>query len=295
MQTTGAATGGRRRGATDGEVVVDKVTKCFVEDEKAQVCLEDCSLRVPAGSLTVVMGPSGCGKTALINLIAGYDEPDAGTISIGGRRVAGPGPDRLVVFQETALFPWMTVYKNVSFGCRVKGMPAGEIKEKTEYILAKVGLSDFRDKYPSQLSGGMQRRAELARALINEPKLMILDEPFRGLDAMTRELMQEFYLGLFEETRITTLFVTHELEEAIFMADRLVILTYKPGKVKEVIDIDLERPRHFSVMATKRYLDLYNYAIALLFEEARKAFAAGSVSAADMVECLRRNGGQPPA
>jgi NitT/TauT family transport system ATP-binding protein len=287
VQQVGAGANGRG----SGEVLVDKVTKSFTEDEKVQVCLEECSLSIPASSMTVVMGPSGCGKTSLINLIAGYETPDSGSITIDGKPVAGPGSDRLVVFQETALFPWMTVYKNVSFGCKVKGMSAGEMKDKTEYILQKVGLSDFRDKYPSQLSGGMQRRAELARALINEPKIMILDEPFRGLDAMTRELMQEFYLGLFEESRITTLLVTHELEEAIFMADRLVILTYKPGMVKEVIDIDLERPRHFSVMATKRYQELYNYAIALLFAEARKAFAAGSISAADMVESLKRNGG----
>ncbi|MDA8110419.1 MAG: ABC transporter ATP-binding protein [Betaproteobacteria bacterium] len=271
-------------------VDVDGVTKCFGTEDDRQICLESCSFGIPRGKLTVLMGPSGCGKTTLINLIAGYELPDRGSVRLEGAPVAGPGSDRLVVFQETTLFPWMTVYGNVAFGCKVKRLSQAAIREKAERILAKVGLYAFRDKYPSQLSGGMQRRTELARALINDPKLMILDEPFRGLDAMTRELMQEFYLKLFEETCLTTLFVTHELEEAIFMADRLVLLTYKPGQVKEILDVDLPRPRHFSMFASKRFFELHDHAMSLLVEESKKAFAAGCTSAFDQIA-----GARPPA
>jgi NitT/TauT family transport system ATP-binding protein len=278
MQRAGSKSAGQYR-----LLDVAGVTKYFGEDRERQVCLENCSFGIAPGKLSILMGPSGCGKTTLINLIAGYEFPDSGSIMLEGTSVSGPGSDRLVVFQESALFPWMTVYGNVVFGCKVKGLSPKETRERAKQILSKVGLYEFRERYPSQLSGGMQRRAELARALINDPKLMILDEPFRGLDAMTKELMQEFYLKLFEETTLTTLFVTHELEEAIFMADSLVLLTHKPGRVKEVLDIDLPRPRHFSMMASKQYFDLYGYAMGLLAEESRRAFDAGSLPALDAI------------
>jgi len=203
-----------------------------------------------------------------------------------GKPVGEPGFDRLVVFQESALFHWMTVYENVIFGCRVRGMPETELKQKAEQILKKVGLFEFRDKYPSHLSGGMQRRAELARAMINDPVIMILDEPFRGLDAMTRELMQEFYVGLFEEFGRTNLFVTHEIDEAIFLADRLVIMTYQPGQVKTEIEIDLPRPRNFKMFASKRFMEIRAEALELLYQEASKAFASGSTAAFDLLGAL---------
>ena len=273
-----AASGGTgRRRLLD----VAGLTKYFGDGDKRQLCLEGLSFRIAAGKLSMLMGPSGCGKTTLINLIAGYESPDSGSITLGGAPVTGPGSDRLVVSQESTVFTWMTVCGNVVFGCNVQGLSQSETRERTELILSKVGLYEFRDRYPSQLSGGMQRRAELARALINDPKLMIMDEPFRGLDAMTKELMQEFYLKIFEETKLTTLFVTHELEEAIFMADSLVLMTHRPGRVKEIIDVDLPRPRHFSMMASKRYFDLYSYAIGLLTEEARRAFDADVTLAMD--------------
>ena len=272
----------RPRADQDPLLSVAGVTKGYGESDERQVCLNDCSFSIARGELSTIIGPSGCGKTTLINLIAGYESPDSGLITLEGARVREPGSDRLVVFQETTLFPWMTVYGNVVFGCKVKGLAPRETEERAKQILSKVGLYQFSDKYPSQLSGGMQRRAELARALINDPKLMILDEPFRGLDAMTKELMQEFYLNLFEETGLTTLFVTHELEEAIFMADTLVLLTHKPGRVKEILDIDLPRPRHFSMMASKKYFDLHSYAMELLVAEAKRSFEPGSTSDFDL-------------
>src|SRR5262245_396902 len=180
-----------------------------------------------------MIGPSGCGKSTLINLIAGYEAPTDGLVLIDGQRIEGPGRDRLVVFQETALFPWMTSLENVMFGPEVRGMSRRESRQEAWRLLEKVGLKGFEDKYPAQLSGGMQRRCELARALINQPRVMLMDEPFRGLDAMTRELMQEYVLRLFEESRQSVLFVTSELEEAIFLADRLLILTARPTTVKQ--------------------------------------------------------------
>lgn len=269
-----------------GEVYVKDLSKVYEKDGQCLTVLQDCDLHIEKGRLTVLMGPSGCGKTVLINLIAGYEEPTSGTIRINDAPVTGPGSDRLVVFQETALFPWMNVYSNVTFGCAVKGVPNREIKERAEVILKKVGLYEFRDKYPSQLSGGMQRRAELARAMINDPKIMILDEPFRGLDAMTRQLMQEFYVGLFEEVGRTNLFITHEIDEAIFLADKLVIMTYQPGKVKAEIEVDLPRPREFTMLASSRFMEIRTQAIDLLYEEAAKAFAAGSKTAYDLVGAI---------
>ncbi|MCU0560512.1 MAG: ABC transporter ATP-binding protein [Desulfobacterales bacterium] len=269
-----------------GEVRLERVGKIYEKEIERLVALDEFSLTIERGKLTVLMGPSGCGKTVLINMIAGYEQPTSGTITLDGRPVQGPSCDRLVVFQESALFPWMSVYSNVVFGCQVQGIDPAEIRAKAELILRKVGLFEFRDKYPAHLSGGMQRRAELARALINDPKILILDEPFRGLDAMTRELMQEFYVGLFEEFGRTNLFITHEIDEAIFLADKLVIMTYQPGKVKAEIEIDLPRPRDFKMLASSRFMQIRAQTLELLYEESSKAFASGSKAAFDLVGAL---------
>jgi NitT/TauT family transport system ATP-binding protein len=240
---------------------------------------------LPKGRLSVVIGPSGCGKSTLVNVLAGYETPDCGKVLIDGRPVSGPGPDRLVVFQETALFPWMTTFENVSYGPRVqRKLSRVEYEKETMRLLELVGLKDFGDRYPSQLSGGMQRRAELVRAMINRPKVMLMDEPFRGLDAMTRALMQEYYVRLFEEHHGTNLFVTSELEEAIFLADSLIILTNRPARVKRIIGVKLPRPREFSMLTSKEYQECKQEALELLHEEAMKSFAAGAVNAADFLE-----------
>ena len=275
----------------EGRIECRAVTKTFGEAWAQQVVVEDASFVVEEGKLNVIIGPSGCGKTTLISLIAGYEPPTAGEIAIDGARVLGPGPDRLVVFQETALFPWMTSLENVMFGPTVRGMSGRESRQEARRLLERVGLKGFEDKYPSQLSGGMQRRCELARALINQPKIMLMDEPFRGLDAMTRELMQEYLLRLFEETRITVLFVTSELEEAIFLADRLLILSAKPTSVKRILDIDLPRPRDFRVLTSSRYAELKQEALETLYEEAVKAFSMGSKAAYDLVEAFGKRAG----
>jgi NitT/TauT family transport system ATP-binding protein len=271
------------------EVVFDRVLKIARSKKYHIVVLKDCSFTVPAGQLTVLIGPSGCGKTTIINLIGGYELPDRGKVHMDGKPVEGPNWERLVLFQEMALFPWLTCYQNVMFGPMARAnMSRKEANAEAINLLNKVGLGEFKDKYPMQLSGGMQRRAELARALINRPKVMLMDEPFRGLDAMTRELMQEYYLKLFEESATTNLFVTSELEEAIFLADRLLIMTNKPSRVKKVLEVDLPRPRKMGVMGSKHYAELKAEALELLHEEAVKASAASGKADLDLQSGLQK-------
>jgi NitT/TauT family transport system ATP-binding protein len=272
-------------------VNVDGVSKTYGDEFASTQVVENCSFRIEEGKFTVLIGPSGCGKTTLINMIAGYERPSEGRITSGGKPIAGPTRERLVLFQETALFPWMTVFENVMYGPTVQGRRASALPE-AESLLLKVGLQGFRDKYPSQLSGGMQRRAELARTLINRPRLLLMDEPFRGLDAMTRQLMQEYLLKLFEGSGQTVLFVTTEIDEAILLADTLVLLSRGPATTREVIAVDIPRPRSFAVFETRRYAELKSHVLAVLYKEALAAFATGSRAAADMVEAFEaRYGG----
>ena len=254
-------------------VHINRVSKAYGEEWERQQVLEDLNLKILPGQLTAIVGPSGCGKSTIVNLVAGFEEPDEGKITINDKRISGPGNDRMVVFQETALLPWLTTYQNVVFGPKLRGdMDPRELEAEANRIIDTVGLSEFKDKYPLQLSGGMQRRAELARAMINHPLLMIMDEPFRGLDAMTRELMQEFYLRLFEEGRRTSMFVTSEIEEAIFLADQVVVLSNRPATVREIIEIKLERPRNFEMLSTSEAYDYKRQAMEILHEEALKSF-----------------------
>ena len=215
-----------------GKVELSCITKRF---DRAPV-LENCTIEFRPGLVTGLIGPSGCGKTAIIDLIAGYATPDKGEILLDGIPVSGPSRERLVVFQETALFPWKSTLRNVMFGPINRGADRLETADRARALLSKLGLAGFETKYPMQLSGGMQRRAELARALINNPTVMLLDEPFRGLDAMTCELLQEYFLHVFEENPITTVFVTTEIEEAIFLSDVIVMLSNLLTSVKNVIE-----------------------------------------------------------
>ena len=249
------------------------VCRGFGDEWKREEVISNFSLSINPGELTVLVGPSGCGKSALVNMLAGFDKPDTGEILLNGDPIIGPGKDRMVVFQETALMPWLTAYQNVVFGPKIRNdIPAHELKIKADYLFEKVGLVEFKDKYPIQLSGGMQRRAELARAMINDPLVMIMDEPFRGLDAMSRELMQEFFVRLFEENRRTNLFVTSEIDEAIFLADRLIVLSNRPTSVRKIIDINLPRPRELNMLSSAEAFEYKREAMELLHEEALRNF-----------------------
>ncbi len=249
-----------------GRIRAENIAKRFVEKGRPpSVVLDACSFEIEPGKLTVLMGPSGCGKSTLAYLLAGYITPDAGSLTIDGAPIRDAGRDRMLVFQETALWPWMTVIENVMFGPLAHaGVPRAQARREAADLLRKFGLADFVDRYPNQLSGGMKRRAEIAQAIINQPKVMILDEPFRGLDVMTRELMQEHYLRLFEETNLTTLFITSELEEAIFLADRLLFMSAAPGRIMCEMEIDLPHPRTFESLTTERYLDIKREAMHVL-------------------------------
>lgn len=265
-------------------LVVDRISKSFNLGPAREPVLDQCSFTLEEGRLTVLVGPSGCGKSTLVNVLAGYEGVDAGEVRMLGEPVRGPGSDRLVVFQESALFQWMTTYQNIIYGPTVmRKRPRDEIHADAMRLLEKIGLTEFKDKYPGQLSGGMQRRAELARAMIANPKIMMLDEPFRGLDAMTRDLMQEYFLRLYEERRQTVLFVTSEIDEAIFLADRVLIMSNRPGHIKHIIEIDLPRPRTADIFTSQAYLKYKQEALEVLHAEAVKAFSAGSKAAADFL------------
>jgi NitT/TauT family transport system ATP-binding protein len=265
------------------------VSKSYGQAHLRKLVVDDASFEIEKGKLTVMIGPSGCGKSTLIRLLAGFESPDTGSITIDGKPVKKPGRDRLVVFQETALFPWMSTYDNIMYGPRARGEDTKVNRERAEFLLDKVGLMQFRAKYPPQLSGGMQRRAELARAMINDPRVMILDEPFRGLDAMTKELMWEYYARLYEESRRTNFFVTTDIDEAIFLADRLLVMTNIPARVREVIEVDLPRPRHLAeVMESDAANDIKMRVLGILHEEAMKSFSSGSAAAADFVDAYSK-------
>jgi NitT/TauT family transport system ATP-binding protein len=272
-----------------GELEVLKVSKSYGAVHFKKDVVSECSFTIERGKLTVMIGPSGCGKSTLIRLLAGFEKPTTGTITLNGDAVTGPARDRLVLFQETALFPWMTTYDNILYGPRARGEVTPETLELAEFLLSKVGLQQFRDKYPTQLSGGMQRRAELARAMINNPQIMILDEPFRGLDAMTKELMWEYYSALYEENRRTNFFVTTDIDEAIFLADRLLIMSNIPTQVRAVFEIDVPRPRRLvDLVENDRANQIKMEALSILHEEAMKSFSRGSKAAADFVDAYSK-------
>ncbi len=222
---------------------IEHMAKVFPKGEEQLVALEDINLKVMDGEFVCILGPSGCGKTTLLRIIAGLEKKTEGKISLKGVEVTGPGPDRGMVFQEFALFPWRTVRRNVEFGLEIKGVPLDKRNEVSQKYIDLVGLKGFEDSHPNQLSGGMKQRVGIARALANEPAILLMDEPFGALDAQTRNQMQKELLRIWEETRKTVIFITHSVDEAVFLSDRVIVLTSRPGKVKTVHMIDLPRPR----------------------------------------------------
>lgn len=265
-----------------GELTIRNIGKVYDPEGIHVVALEDVSLEIKAGEFCVVVGPSGCGKTTLLNAIAGFDQLTGGEIFMDGKLLASPGkkllpgPDRMVVFQHGALFPWKTVMWNVTCGPLKQGrMNFAEAKEKGRELLARVGLHGIEDQFPEGLSGGQKRRVEIIRALMNDPKVLLLDEPFRALDALTKSVVQEHLLELFDFSPKTIFFITHDLEEAIFLADRVAVMTTRPGTIKKIVAVDIPRPRDYRVLTSGRFLELKAELGEAIHEEAKKAFEAG--------------------
>ena len=220
------------------------------------LALQATDLDVAENAFITILGPSGCGKSTLLRIVAGLDRQTAGEVLLDGQRISGPGADRGMVFQSYTLFPWLTVQGNVCFGLRERGLPRAQQLDIAQGFLAKVGLKGFANHYPKQLSGGMQQRTALARALANNPRMLLMDEPFGALDHQTRELMQELLLGIWEAERKTVLFVTHDIDEAIFMGTRVVVMSARPGRIKLDRAVALPHPRHYSVKTTPVFSEL---------------------------------------
>jgi ABC-type nitrate/sulfonate/bicarbonate transport system ATPase subunit len=232
------------------------VERRFASSTGSTLALQATDLDVAENSFITILGPSGCGKSTLLRIVAGLDTPTAGEVLLDGQRIAGPSADRGMVFQSYTLFPWLSVLDNVCFGLREAGLPRARQLQTAQGFINKVGLRGFENHYPKQLSGGMQQRTALARALANDPRMLLMDEPFGALDHQTRELMQELLLGIWEEQRKTVLFVTHDIDEAVFMGTRVVVMSARPGRIKLDRVVPLAHPRHYSVKTTPAFVEL---------------------------------------
>jgi ABC-type nitrate/sulfonate/bicarbonate transport system ATPase subunit len=248
-------------GAADSlsaKLLIDGVSRVFpgVRGAEPVRALEPVSLTVAENDFITILGPSGCGKSTLLRIVAGLDRPSTGRVLLDGREVQGPGADRGMVFQSYTLFPWLTVAENIAYGLREKGMAEPERRAIVAAYIGKVGLAGFEHHFPKQLSGGMQQRTAIARALANDPAILLLDEPFGALDNQTRALMQELLLGIWEHERKTVLFVTHDIEEAIFLASRVAVMTARPGRIKADLTVDLPHPRDYRMKTSPEFVAL---------------------------------------
>jgi NitT/TauT family transport system ATP-binding protein len=225
------------------QIQISNVSKIFRTGGNEIIALDNINLGIQPGEFICLLGPSGCGKSTLLNAIAGFSSPTSGTITVDRKTVQKPGPDRGMVFQEYALFPWMTVEKNIAFGLEIKKMPKAHINEKVNALLKMLNLQDFRERYPKDLSGGMRQRVAIARVLALDSPIMLMDEPFGALDSLTRRNLQDELLRIWMELKKTIIFVTHSIEESIYLADRIVVMTYRPGKIKKEVNVTMPRQR----------------------------------------------------
>lgn len=225
------------------QIHIEQVNKVFNSGDKQVIALKDINLQIQPGEFICLLGPSGCGKSTLLNALAGFALPSSGTIQVQGQAVRSPGPERGMVFQEYALFPWMTVAQNIGFGLEIKGTAKPERDRIVSQLMEKLGLADFATRYPKDLSGGMRQRVAIARILALDSPIMLMDEPFGALDALTRRNLQDELLRIWAELGKTIVFVTHSIEEAVYLADRIVVMTYRPGTIKRDIPVSLARPR----------------------------------------------------
>ena len=268
---------------TKGAISIRNLTKIYDPDGVNVMAVDNCSLEIAAGEVCMIVGPSGCGKTTLLNGIAGFHSITEGEIYLDDELLCGPskpkadqGADRMVVFQHGALFPWKTLSENVAYGPMVQGvLKKNEALEKAGHMLAEAGLGDVGHKYPGEVSSGMARRAEIVRALINDPKVLLLDEPYRAMDSLTKSIMHEALLEVYDRTKVTIFFITHDLEEAIFLGDRVAIMTTRPATIKKIVDVKIPRPRSYETLSSEEFRKLVDETKEAVHEEAIKAFEAG--------------------
>lgn len=234
------------------DIAIQDVSKVYAGATPVRA-LDHIDIRVATGEFVALLGPSGCGKSTLLNLIAGFEAPSAGRLLLDGEPVAAPGPDRGVVFQEAALFPWLTVWENVVFGPKVQGLPRSDYEDRAQRMLEIVGLSDFRNHLPVQLSGGMRQRVGIARILTLGSRVLLMDEPFGALDAQTRLTMQELLLTVWQQLQPTIVFVTHDIDEAIFLSSTIYVMSARPGRIQERIEVPLSRPRRVADTASESF------------------------------------------
>jgi len=258
---------------TGSKLAVKHLRKSF-QSQRSEASIqvfEDISFEVHPSEFISIVGPSGCGKTTFLRILDGLIPHDDGDILLDGKSVIKPGPDKGFVFQESSLLPWRTVMDNVILGLELQGVASGEARKKAERYIALVGLAGFEQHYPHELSGGMQQRVNLARALIVDPQVLLMDEPFASLDAQTREIMQAELLKMWNQTKKTVIFVTHQIEEAIFLSDRVVVFSARPARIREIVKVDISRPRSLSVKRSKEFLELADQVWNIIQEEVLKS------------------------
>ena len=269
--------------ATKGAISIRNVTKIYDPEGVNVKAVDNCSMEIAGGEICMIVGPSGCGKSTLLNAIAGFHSITEGQIDVDGEMLCGPGrekadqgADRMVVFQNGALFPWKTLVENVAYGPMVQGaLNKAQAIDKAGTMLAEAGLGDVINKYPGEVSSGMSRRAEIVRALINDPKVLLLDEPYRAMDALTKQIMHESLLETYDRTKVTIFFITHDLEEAIFLGDKAHVVTTRPCQLKKTVEVNIPRPRSFETQSSEAFRALLSEVNEAVHEEAVKAFQAG--------------------
>ncbi|GAA6181864.1 MULTISPECIES: ABC transporter ATP-binding protein [unclassified Shimia] len=259
-------------GEKKAEIVVDDVSITFGSGAKSHRAVDTTSITMEAGEFVCILGPSGCGKSTLLNAIAGYVKPTTGVVTVDGIEVKAPSPDRGMVFQQYSLLPWKTVYENVAFGPKMAGQSRTAAGSTANTFLELVGLKKFGNRYPAELSGGMQQRVGIARALANYPSVLLMDEPFGALDAQTRLMMQESLLDIWRKFGTTVVFVTHDVDEAVFLADRVLIMSAAPGRIIEDVKITLPRPRSTDMASSPEYVEARQFCLDTIKLESRKAF-----------------------
>ena len=264
------------------KLVIENVSKVFSTQKGITVeALKDVGAYVEEGEFVTIVGTSGCGKSTLLRIVAGLEKPSTGRVLLDDKEKRRPGADRGMVFQSYTLYGWLSVYDNISFGLRLRGASKREIDDKTRFLIEKTGLSGFEDAYPKFLSGGMKQRAAIARAMANDPEILLLDEPFGALDAQTRIVMQELLLQLVEENRMTVLFVTHDIDEAIYLGDAVYVMSFRPGTIKQELKIDAPHPRDHEIRMTPMFIDLKRQITGSIREETIRALDAAAATLKD--------------